>query len=579
MAVFTIFGAGPGGLYTAWRLVESKALAAGDSIELIEWGNYDFGELTGPTRQPAGRICTHHYKGNPKQSYVELGGMRYIQWDSNSAQGHKVVTKTIEKLDLNSATATFNTTADPLFYLRRQTYYQSQLLSHAVTAPYNTPANDQTADVLFSLVSKKITGARSLGTRAAQCEFYATGTLPEDLQSLVYRPGDLAGNVGYWNFFYDQANNEGFEYASDAGGYTSNVIGWNAADAAIYNGEFAPGGAFKTLSGGYSTLFRTLYARAKALAAQQGISFKVTPKTRLHSIWLNPSNGAVNYRIARATNPFRASPGQLTTDYAFLCMPPRSLELVACATRYLDMTGKLDILNDPNVQNLLQSVILQPSYKIAMFFDRDWWTNATYPPKLGSPGSNIYGPSITDLALRQVYYFGNNATGGSGPPVYGLLASYDDMQYTSFWQDMELSGSQRRIWPPSMDFQPLVGPKDAPAEMVRMLLMQLAELHFGSRDAEIPAPLQTSFMDWGDDPFGAGYHAWAAHYDIGRVMQNVRAPVPGAKFFIIGSAFSNDQAWVEGAFCTAESVLVDFLKFTSIVDTSNYPLICKSNAP
>ena len=51
-----------------------------------------------------------------------------------------------------------------------------------------------------------------------------------------------------------------------------------------------------------------------------------------------------------------------------------------------------------------------------------------------------------------------------------------------------------------------------------------------------------------------------------------------AGVFIVGEAFSNDQGWVEGAFCTAESVLVDFLGLKSIADTSKYPLICKPSA-
>jgi len=577
MTYYTIFGAGPGGLYTAWRL----AMNAGpnDGIWLYEWGNYDFDGASGATRAPAGRICSHHYKGDPNQSYVELGGMRYIEWDG--AQGHFLVTTTIDKLPgLASFKTPFNTTDNPLFYLRRQTPFYQQQLGQAVKAPYNTPDNNKPADALFNQVSKAITGAQSPKTRTAQCEFYAKGTLPEDLKSFVYRKGDLAGNVGYWNFFYDQANNEGYEYAGDANGYTSNVISWNAANAAIYNGEFAPGGNYMTLSGGYSMLFARLFSQIKELERTRGFKFHFRPKTRLHSIWIDKKKGIINYRFATAEKPFAAEGVEQWTHNAFLCLPPRSLELVACATRYADMKGKADILNDANVQNALQSVILQPSYKIAMFFDSEWWTNAKYAPKLKN--KTFFGPTITDLSLRQVYYFGDNAPKKSGTPIYGLLASYDDMQYTTFWQDMELSATQRRNWPLSWDYQPLVGPRDASPEMERMLLQELAAIHYGSRDevGKIPKPKQTSYINWGLDPFGAGYHAWAAHFNIGHVMQHIRAPAPGANFFIIGSAFSNDQAWVEGAFCTAESVLIDYLKLPPLTTIpSNYPLICKSSAP
>jgi hypothetical protein len=581
MSVYKIFGAGAGGLYTAWRLVTGGTLKRGDSVELIEWGNYDFDGAVDPTRPPAGRICTHHYKGDRTQSYVELGGMRYVEWDPVKAQGHQLVTKTIEMLGLNSLVVDFETTGNPLFYLRDRRFYQDDVIRKRAKAPYNTGANDKPSDNLAAHISKLMTGKRDLGTRAAQCEFYSTGTLPDDVNSFVYRADEVVGNIGYWNFFYDQAGNEGYDYYGDAGGYTSNVIAWNAADAAIYNGEFAPGGAFKTLSRGYSALFARLYSVASAAASGTGFTFTLTQNTRLHSIWLQ--NGAVVYRTAPAATPFSPPSAPLPADYAFLCMPPRSVELVANATRYLDMTGKLDFLNHASVQNYLESVILQPSYKVAMFFDTDWWNDPSVPfgPKLGA---NVFGPTVTDIALRQVYYFGNNGT--ASPPVYGLLASYDDMEFTTFWQQMQLSGKDRRKVALSQDYQPLLGPAKAPAEMERMLRLELAKVHFTDwppRGDRVPQPKETSFLNWGLNPFGAGYHGWSSHYDIGYVMQWIRVPtlLAGANtpnVFIVGEAFSNDQGWVEGAFCTAESVLVDFLGLKSIADASRYPLICKSAA-
>jgi hypothetical protein len=42
------------------------------------------------------------------------------------------------------------------------------------------------------------------------------------------------------------------------------------------------------------------------------------------------------------------------------------------------------------------------------------------------------GPSITDMPIRQVVYFGNNELKKKGKKVYGILASYDDIQYTTF---------------------------------------------------------------------------------------------------------------------------------------------------
>lgn len=578
MTTYTIFGAGPSGLYTLWRLLNSGKAQPGDRIQVYEWGHYDFG--SGGTRAPAGRICTYFYRNDPTQSHIEAGGMRFILWDPVQAEGHQLVTLTIEALGLAAKIIDFNTTDNPLLYLREHHQYQNDL-SPQNPAPYFTPGNNAApAATLFSNVSALITGSPGPRTRAEQCQFYASGTLPATFNSFVYPAGSIAGNVGYWNVFYDQAGNESYDYANDAGGYTSNVVNWNAANAAVYNGEFAPGGSFKTLSGGYSEVFFQLYQQALAIAAQRGVQVQLQQQTRLHSIWLE--QGRITYRLASASAPDQAQGGPLSTDCAFLAMPPNSIELVAQATRYADNSGRVDVLNHSRVQLYLQGVVLQPSFRILFFFDRPWWNDVPYPPKLsdsrGTP--NIYGPTITDIPLRQIYYFGNNSQ-GAAQPVYGLLASYDDMQFTQFWQDLETPLEARRQVPLSQDLQPMLGPRDCTQTMIQMVRLELAKVHYGDPNAAslIPAPLEAKYMDFSLNPFAAGYHAWASHYDICDVMQKIRKPTQllegvDAALYITGSAFSNDQAWVEGAFCTAESVLVDFLGVPSIADTSRYPLIC-----
>jgi len=583
MTKYTIFGAGPAGLYTAWRLVSGGKAGRGDSIELIEWGKYAFDDDDGGTRLPAGRIATHHYDQKAENPYIEIGGMRFLEWDAEKQEGHQLVTKVIGDLRLDGDVVPFLTTDNPLFYLRGETFYQDQLGAGPgkVKAPYNTPGNNEKpADDLFSSISALMTRGNTVNTRAEQCAFYASGKLSVETNSFVYGFGNVVGNIGYWNFFYDQAGNEGYSYAADTGGYSSNVINWNAADAAIYNGEFAPGGKFKTLKTGYSQLFVELFRQARREAGSIGIEFELSSGTRLHSIWIE--NGAVTYRTASADDPFKPASGPQTTDHAFLAMPRHSLELVAQATRYADMAGKSDFLNAKPVQNYLQSVIEQPSYKVAMFFDSPWWETAKYPPKLVSSGvsANVFGPTITDLPLRMIYYFGNNGS-ASGAPVYGMLASYDDMRFTDFWRCLEIPLDQRRENPLSRDYQPLDGGRAPSEAMVDMLLLELAKVHYADPDAAggIPRPRETVYMDWGLNPFGAGYHAWASHYDICDVMQKIRTPTVLAgdgmhPVYIIGSAYSNDQAWVEGAFCTAESVLTQYLGVRPIADTSNYPLIC-----
>ncbi|HEY0610821.1 MAG TPA: hypothetical protein VGD35_14225, partial [Chitinophaga sp.] len=68
---YSIFGAGAAGLYTAWRLLESlnntekagaKQLMQGDTLELYDWGKYQFNKENPGTRAAGARICTWHYQ-------------------------------------------------------------------------------------------------------------------------------------------------------------------------------------------------------------------------------------------------------------------------------------------------------------------------------------------------------------------------------------------------------------------------------------------------------------------------------------------------------------------------------------
>ncbi|HVJ62822.1 MAG TPA: hypothetical protein VM555_08930, partial [Tahibacter sp.] len=393
---------------------------------------------------------------------------------------------------------------------------------------------------------------------------------------------------------------------------------------------------------GYSSMFNALFDAIEKLAKAKGVRLVYQPNTRLHSIL--EIEGKVHYTLATRAQPNKAS-DRRTTDAAWMAMPPAALDLVAQATRYVEHEG-LDVLNHEKVQLFLESAVLQPSYKVGMFFDEPWWlTQATYAPQitgyeitddvlktlakdkfppawikqikaskkvmeqpfasapsfvqaveqcieerlsvvrerqlLKAAERNTIGPSVTDLPIRQVVYFGHNAPDPKAKKVYGILASYDDETFTSFWHELEIGVDGERRVPDSANLQTLVGPRKAPQVMVKMLRKQLAAVHFGPQSdyTAVPEPLETAYMDWSLPPFNAGYHAWAAHYNVCEVQQKIRKPsqlIDGAdaNIFIVGEAFSNDQAWVEGAYCTAESVLDDFFDMKPIIDDKDYPFIC-----
>lgn len=660
---YSIFGAGASGLYTAWRLLSgkpkskagrSKQLQTGDVLELYDWGNYDFTGKDRKVREAGARVCTWHYQDDPGNSYLEVGGMRYARWDSQApdansgnAPGHRLVTTVISQLGLDPSVVPFNESDDPLFYMRSKNFYLSEISSRT-PAPYNAGQFAAAAppDNAFGVLQNLAPSTEKTSfTRAEWDAFYQHGRIEAELPaSSVFQKGDHLKDIGYWNLMYDQLGSEGYSYAADGNGYSSNVINWNAAVAFQSNNEFTPGTNYFTITTGYSGMFAALYQAIVALAAERGVKLDYIPNTRLQSICVR--DGAIHYTLATRAQPWRISQAR-TTQAAWLAMPRHAIELVAQGSRYSAGHEVTDVLNAPRVRLYLEAAIMQPSYKVGMFFDTPWWQTATYPAKVksyvvteqvitalragGFPEDlcrtlqsstilgvafssaadlvaavekqagarlsvraeelllsaalrNSIGPSITDTPIRMAVYFGDNAVAPKKgkKPVYGMLASYDDEAFTTFWEELELGPNRERHQPRSEDIQTLDGPRLVPPRMVKMLRRQLAELHYGPNAdyTAVPEPLEARYMDWSLPPFNAGYHAWGAHYDIADVQQNIRKPTQlikgaDADIFIVGEAYSNDQAWVEGAYCTAESVLNDYFDIAPLIESTHYPFIAR----
>ena len=128
---YSIFGAGAAGLYTARRLLDGKVtnkndqakqLSKGNLLELYDWGKYDFSREEPGTRAAGARVCTWHYKNDKKNSYLELGGMRYSDWDGKNdaaSEDHApthttyVALATLERLNRRCRDEMENITHDP----------------------------------------------------------------------------------------------------------------------------------------------------------------------------------------------------------------------------------------------------------------------------------------------------------------------------------------------------------------------------------------------------------------------------------------------------------------------------------
>lgn len=594
MANHVIVGAGASGLYTAYRLLKDGNLPAGDTVQLYEW-----------SKRPGGRIHTFEFPPDVAEDglYCEFGGMRFAtdpKFPAQTTEGHRLVQTMINELDLADKVVPFAGSHDRLYYLRGKHVYETDLTSVDALKELPYGFNEEfltfvqqmkidkgdfyTADNIISAIAAQYAGKLGMPNkdRPCWCHFFATGEVPADQATPSYPAGTAVRDIGYWNLLYDKLGDEGYDYAADANGYSSNVINWNAADAFENNNDVGSGTSYSRLAGGYSLLFEALASAILEMAKERGHS-GIAYGHRL--IGLSDCEDGTTTCTFVDDN---GAPVTVEADQLFLAMPRRALEMVApgCPTGYF--------LNDPKAKKYLEASIDQPSIKAVLVFDEAWWTSTEcqYKPRLVWPyGTEAPsdtsqwqgGPTVTDLPLRMVDYFANNTPGrepGTEGGPYVLLASYDDMNYTSFWHEVETVGDYTVA--PSEIRQPLTGPtRMAPdSAFASLLIKQLAEVH-GMTIDQIPAPKAVYFQDWGQDPFGGGYHGWASHYDICSVMDGVRAPYqkilddPSRKTYVIGSCYSFDQGWVEGALCVAESVLRDFVGLGPVhPDVADYKLVC-----
>jgi monoamine oxidase len=223
-----------------------------------------------------------------------------------------------------------------------------------------------------------------------------------------------------------------------------------------------------------------------------------------------------------------------TAEHVVLALPQRSLQLLdPHAVLFANQQFRAD----------LDGLVPQVAMKAFLAYGGPWWTES-----LGLQS----GPSVTDLPLRQCLYFETEGDQAGADPDNRnslLLASYDAGNGVDFWR-----GLPGRPLFPAMATHIAGAPNaDASHLLVDELQRELQLLHGPA--VQVPAPYVALFMDWGQDPFGAGWHFWPIGAKSWEVIPRVRQPVADAKIYVCGEAWSTTQGWVEGALQTAEQVL------------------------
>jgi monoamine oxidase len=512
-----IVGGGVSGVYSAWRL---KQTAPNKKIVVFEASNHIGGRLL--SVQPP----------DIPDMVAELGGMRILP------AVQPLITALIDELNRElppgGQIELYDFPVDQpqnLAYLRGVYLRLSDFTSQPGKVPYQLSFLDRGASagsIILNAIEQIVPGITAKG-------------VSEEQRRTMAQQASFAGlplyQQGFWNVLLRVINGEAYQLGVDAGGYNSTLSNWNAADAIPwYLSDFGIDPKYKGFRKGFQQVPKTL----AQLFGKKGEIRLETPVSALR--W---EDGAFE---------FLANGKPVKAKQLILAMPRRSIDLLAATS---------PILHD--IQRLTSSVTPRPLFKLFTTYNNPWWLAAGYTDAAGNYVPVEAGRSVTDLPVRQTYYWprsdGKPATAGRAM----LLASYDDGSNTGFWDGLRPQRTQPKrpgqevatvadpfVGDTASSSESAWGEYKAPRLMVQEVARQLATMHGLNYT---PAVLNAAFRDWGDDPFGGGWNSWNIGVKSWEVKRQIIKPLGARPLYICGEAYSDAQGWVEGALQTADMML------------------------
>ncbi|KAA2243528.1 FAD-dependent oxidoreductase [Chitinophaga agrisoli] len=533
-----IVGGGVSGVYSAWKLQKEFP---GQKIVVFEGSDHIGGRLLS-VRPP-----------NIPDMVAELGGMRILE------NTQHLVVKLIADLNVilkEAGKPTIDTYDFPvdkdqnIAFLRGIYLRLADFTKKPDEVPYNLSFLENgngPGTIIVNAIEQIVPGITDPGHTEEERREMAKNAKFDDIP---------LNEWGFWNLLYRVISSEAYQFSMDAGGYDSTLVNWNAADAIPwYLSDFGINPKYKGFKNGFQQVPITLADLFKA------------------------GGGDIRLNRQLAKFKFEGGPFELTfsdgevinAGKLILAMPRRALDLLMPESPRLEQ-----------IKSLISSVTPRPLFKLFTTYMSPWWRIAGYTNAEGKFVPLESGRSVTDLPLRQTYYWpksdGTPATGGRSM----LLASYDDGNNTGFWDGLRPRRSE--AWSKGGGRPKLADPfigegeqgaksgngvKDglnqtwdmyeAPRRMVEEVARQLQQMH--NLDY-CPAVKDAAFRDWGEDPYGGGWNSWNIGVKSAEVRDKIVHPMDDCLLYICGEAYSDAQGWVEGALQTAEIMLPHLLNKT-----------------
>lgn len=516
-----IVGGGVSGVYSAWKL---KQKYPEKKIVVFEGSDHI-----------GGRLLSVVPPGIPNM-VAELGGMRILENTQHLIVN--LIKELNSALPMQEQIELYDFPVNQpqnIAYLRGVYLRLSDLNDNSPKVPYNFSflEGENINGILVNAIEQIVPGITNVNLTTEQrlkmtheAEF---GGVPLQEQ-------------GFWNVLFRVISSEAYQFSMDSGGYDSILVNWNAADAIPwFLADFGINPEYKGFRFGFQQVPITLGKFFEDLGGTIRLNTKLTA--------FDWDKGQFDLTVRNA-----GVSEKVIADQLILAMPRRSLDL---------LTPNCAPLQQPEVQVLIGSVTPRPLFKVFTTYANPWWLAAGVQT----------GRTVTDLPVRQTYYWPKNDGSPATEGKSMLLASYDDGSNIGFWDGLRPKRKQAwaddnvhaELLEPFVDLDqdsesPEMGVNlnqrwsqyKAPKRMVREMARQLQKMHDLSFT---PLVRNASFKDWGDDPFGGGWNSWNIGVDSEVVKHKIINPIPDCPLFICGEAYSDGQGWVEGALQTADMML------------------------
>lgn len=545
---YAVIGAGIAGTYCAWRL--QKALGKKRKIVLFEHSN-----------RIGGRLLTIRF---PKSKLkAELGGMRYMPVQkvegTDETIGHPIFSWLVEK-EFRLETEDF-----PMGYIDDEEWGENNYVyfrgQHLKIKDLKVPEKSKVFNLDWSERGK------------------SPNMLQEHVQKILVPGADKLNlqqwfdikvfdeylwKYGFWNLLYRVLSPEAYLLLKIGSGYDTNASNGNAVALLPILKDYLASTKYRTLKDGMMSLPERLAKEFnESLEGVIEKNCRIRLNRRLESIGEKDKDGFYELNFMEThTHDNKRQVTMDTGDYeAYESWKARNI-ILAIPTVALQKIKWEPLLRNESVIKLIDSVIPQEAIKLVLEYPYAWWKALTL----------FRGRSITDLPIRQTYYFSNLDDFKQVDPFEIksdepslLMASYSDVESVPFWRGLE-GTEEDELW----EGHP--SGYRASKIMVEEAHRQVMRIH---GQYELPRPTMAAYYDWADSPFGAAWHCWKPGVRFDKEIDSIRKPVESEQVFICGEAYSALQGWAEGALNTAECLLQCDLEPADRLNPLTPDLTCK----